>query len=111
MGGNPLKLMAVGGPWKPHLVDVLDDMVYNVFEDPYAQRVMDPEHFYRNAQFRAYQLSQTVWNHRAEFTCLVDKVWNKSTDNNDDVPLFTVKLQPNCWVPKHHHPTGAVYII
>lgn len=108
--GSALKLMAVGGPWKPYTVEVLDDMVYNVFEDPEAQRVTDPKSFYRNAQFRVYQLSDTPWEHPEGFGDLVHKVWDKSTENNDDVPYFVVKLQPNVWVPKHHHPTGAVYV-
>lgn len=109
--GSLVKVMAVGGPWKPYVVEVLDDMVYNIFEDPEAQRVSDPKSFYRNAQFRTYLLSDTPWVHPEGFGDLVHKVWDKSTSNNDDVGYFAVKLQPHVWVPKHHHPTGAVYVL
>jgi len=109
--GSALKIVAAGGPWRPYTVEVVDDLVYNIFEDPEAQRVTDPKAFYRNAQFRSYLWSDTPWVHPEGFGDLVHKVYDKSTENNDDVPYFTVKLQPGVWVPKHHHPTGALYIL
>merc|ERR1712151_288604 len=56
-----------------------------------------------------YLMSDTPWVRPAGFDHLVHKVWNKSLDNNDDGSYFVVNLEPNCWVPQHHHPTGAFY--
>jgi mannose-6-phosphate isomerase-like protein (cupin superfamily) len=109
--GAPLKLVALGGPWQPYTVEVLDDMVYNIFEDPNAQRVVDPQTFYRNADFRSYRFADTPWVRPDGFGDIMHKVWNKSMQNNDDVAYFSVKLAPNQWVRKHYHPTGAVYIV
>ena len=45
------------------------------------------------------------------FDCLRHRVWNGSATDADDVPYFMIDLQPGCFVPAHHHPTGALYLV
>merc|ERR1712070_95978 len=52
----------------------------------------------------------TPWEHPEGFGNLVHKVWNQS-ETSDDPALFAVKLDRSVWVPKHHHPTGALYVM
>jgi len=112
VAGNTLKVMVVGGKWKPQFVEYEQDRVYNYYEDMNVQGSSSIPKGTNNSWFRSYKLQDQQWTPNPTLPdSLQNKMWERSRDNNDDVAYLSVKWTPYQWLPRHTHATGAFYII